>query len=57
MADVWRVLGELDESHDQHLAADGREKTPKASAARLARMVGLDRKDRAPEDWASCATC
>jgi probable H4MPT-linked C1 transfer pathway protein len=55
MADVWRVLGELDEMHDQHPAADGREKTPKASAARLARMVGLDRKDRAPEDWARLA--
>jgi probable H4MPT-linked C1 transfer pathway protein len=51
MADVWRVLGELDEAFDQHPAADGREKTAKASAARLARMVGLDRKDRAPEDW------
>ena len=55
MADVWRVLGQLDEAHDQHPAADGRDKTAKASAARLARMVGLDRKDRAPEDWVRLA--
>jgi probable H4MPT-linked C1 transfer pathway protein len=55
MADVWRVLGELDEAHDQHPTADSRDKTPKASAARLARMVGLDRRDRAPEDWVRLA--
>lgn len=55
MADVWRVLGDLDEAYDQHPTADGREKTAKASASRLARMVGLDRKDRAPEDWVRLA--
>jgi probable H4MPT-linked C1 transfer pathway protein len=41
-ADVWRLLGRLDEAHDQHPAADNGPKTPEASARRLARMVGAD---------------
>lgn len=42
MADVYRVLGELDEAADQMATADGRAKTADASRARLARMVGRD---------------
>jgi probable H4MPT-linked C1 transfer pathway protein len=41
-ADVFRILGELDESVDAQPAADGGPKTPEASARRLLRMVGED---------------
>jgi probable H4MPT-linked C1 transfer pathway protein len=51
MADVYRVLGELDENADQHSSADGREKTLAASRARLARMIGADAGDASLEDW------
>jgi len=42
MADVYRLTGELNEAHDQTETADGAEKTTKASARRLARMIGSD---------------
>lgn len=42
MADVYRVTGELNESHDQTETADGAEKTVMASARRLSRMIGCD---------------
>jgi (4-(4-[2-(gamma-L-glutamylamino)ethyl]phenoxymethyl)furan-2-yl)methanamine synthase len=42
MADVYRLTGELQEQHDQTATADGTEKTPQASARRLARMTGYD---------------
>lgn len=51
MADVYRVLEELDETADLHPSADGREKTPAASRARLARMVGADADDACAEEW------
>ncbi len=51
MADVYRVLEELDETADLHAAADGRAKTPAASRARLARMVGADADDACTEEW------
>jgi uncharacterized hydantoinase/oxoprolinase family protein len=41
-ADVYRLTGELCESHDQTPTADGAEKTIEASARRLSRMVGDD---------------
>jgi probable H4MPT-linked C1 transfer pathway protein len=41
-ADVFRILGELDEDLDLQPAADGGAKTPEASARRLLRMVGED---------------
>ncbi len=41
-ADVYRLTGELPECADQHPTADGAEKTPEASARRLARMIGRD---------------
>ncbi|TCJ11887.1 hypothetical protein EZJ19_13540 [Parasulfuritortus cantonensis] len=41
-ADVYRVLGWLPETADQHDSADGGAKTAAASGRRLARMVGLD---------------
>jgi len=42
MADVYRVTGELNESHDHTETADGAEKTIIASARRLSRMIGCD---------------
>jgi (4-(4-[2-(gamma-L-glutamylamino)ethyl]phenoxymethyl)furan-2-yl)methanamine synthase len=46
-ADVFRVLGELDEAADQHPAADNGAKDGEGSARRLLRMVGEDRADAA----------
>ncbi len=41
-ADVFRVVGKLDEASDTQPAADGGPKTPEASARRLLRMVAED---------------
>lgn len=41
-ADVYRLLGTLPVHADLLPSADGREKTPAASAVRLARMLGVD---------------
>lgn len=41
-ADVYRLLGLLDEDFDRHPAADGGPKTVAGSARRLLRMVGTD---------------
>ena len=48
MADVYRLTGDLSESHDQSDTADGAEKTPRASARRLSRMTGYDFSE---SDW------
>jgi probable H4MPT-linked C1 transfer pathway protein len=50
-ADVYRILGELQEDVDQLPTADGKDKTIAASHARLARMVGQDAEDRADTEW------
>jgi probable H4MPT-linked C1 transfer pathway protein len=47
-ADVRRVLGDLPANADLMPTADGREKTPAASRARLARMIGRE-ADEAPD--------
>lgn len=54
-ADVYRLTGELDERCDQHASADGSEKTPHASARRLARMIGRDAHERPQETWQTLA--
>lgn len=54
-ADVHRVLGQLDERCDLHPAADGGEKTPRASARRIARMVGRDLDDAPWAEWHALA--
>ena len=41
-ADLFRLLGRLDEAFDQHPAADGGPKTVEGSARRLLRVVGTD---------------
>ena len=50
-ADVYRILGLLDEAQDQLPAIDGRDKSVDASTARLARMLGRDAQDAAPWQW------
>jgi probable H4MPT-linked C1 transfer pathway protein len=55
MADVHRVLGTLPDGVDQMATADGRPKTPAASRARLARMVGRDAADADEGTWTALA--
>jgi probable H4MPT-linked C1 transfer pathway protein len=55
MADVYRVLGTLPADTDMMGTADGREKTRKASLARLARMVGADAADADDGAWTALA--
>jgi (4-(4-[2-(gamma-L-glutamylamino)ethyl]phenoxymethyl)furan-2-yl)methanamine synthase len=50
MADVYRITGELDESHDLMPAADGGAKEKLDSVRRLARMLGTDVQDGVPLD-------
>ncbi|MGA2129455.1 MAG: hydantoinase/oxoprolinase family protein [Xanthobacteraceae bacterium] len=57
MADVHRILGDLPEDADQMTTADGRDKTPAASRARLARIVGRDAADLDEVAWAALARC
>ncbi len=55
MADAARLAGHLDEADDQMPSADGRDKTPAHSRARLARMLGVDAADGTDEDWRAVA--
>lgn len=54
-ADVYRLLGELDEAADQMATADGRDKTAAASRGRLARMLGRDAGDADGAAWRALA--
>jgi len=54
-ADVYRLTGELDAAHDLHPSADNAAKDADATRQRLARMIGLDRRDAAPGDWLAFA--
>jgi len=55
MADVYRLTGDLPEDADPYPAADQRGKSPKESAARLARMLGRDASEAELADWVSLA--
>ena len=55
MADVYRLTGELNESHDQMAAADNGEKTEACSGKRLARMIGCDYQASEHEQWRQLA--
>ncbi len=55
IADAHRIMGVLDEMDDKHPSADGKEKTPEGSMARLARMVGRDAADLSPAEWRDVA--
>jgi probable H4MPT-linked C1 transfer pathway protein len=50
-ADVYRLTGELNPAHDLHPSADNAAKDLDASRQRLARMIGLDRRDGSTDDW------
>lgn len=50
MADIYRIIGELDPAFDQHPAADGRGKSKEESMRRLMRMIGLDYQPAATGD-------
>ena len=54
-ADVYRLTGELDPAHDLYPAADNGPKTPHASRARLARMIGRDARDADEPAWLAFA--
>ena len=54
-ADVYRLTGELDPAHDLHPSADNAPKDLAATRRRLARMIGLDARDAAPDDWLAFA--
>ena len=54
-ADVHRILGQLPEGADMMATADGRGKSVEASMARLARMIGRDSAEAAPEAWRQLA--
>ncbi|MCB1908626.1 MAG: H4MPT-linked C1 transfer pathway protein [Rhodocyclaceae bacterium] len=54
-ADLFRITAELAPEHDQHAAADGGAKDVAGSCRRLARMIGHDGRDAAPEHWLGLA--
>lgn len=54
-ADVYRLTGELDPAHDLYPAADNGPKTPAASRARIARMIGRDAHDADEHAWLAFA--
>lgn len=51
MADVRRILGELDDAIDLHATADGRGKSLAESVTRLARMLGREADDGTLAHW------
>lgn len=55
VADVYRLLGELDAAHDQAASADNAAKNAPATQQRLARMIGLDARDGSAEEWLAFA--
>ena len=56
MADIYRLTGELNETHDQTDTADGAEKTVLASAKRLSRMTGYDYCEKELALWQQLAS-
>jgi probable H4MPT-linked C1 transfer pathway protein len=55
MADIYRLTGQLPEHADLLPSADGAEKSPSASARRLARMLGRDAESASMAQWRRCA--
>ncbi|MER0238868.1 hydantoinase/oxoprolinase family protein [Fulvimarina sp. MAC8] len=51
MADVQRVIGNLDEDDDLHDAADNGDKNLEGSRRRIARMIGMDTADARDGAW------
>ena len=54
-ADVYRMTGELDATHDQHPSADNTAKDVPSTTQRLARMISLDARDGSAQDWLAFA--
>lgn len=54
-ADVYRLLGRLDEADDMSNTADGADKSIEASARRIARMVGRDLSEADMQSWRELA--
>lgn len=54
-ADVYRLTGDLVAEDDMADTADGKDKTVKASAQRIARMIGHDENDSTLEAWIALA--
>ena len=54
-ADIYRLTGELPEGADQLPSADNGGKTVRASARRLARMIGRDLESAPLAQWKQCA--
>jgi probable H4MPT-linked C1 transfer pathway protein len=55
MADVYRLTGELPEDADPYPTPDRRGNSSEESAARLARMLGMDASDATMPDWITLA--
>jgi probable H4MPT-linked C1 transfer pathway protein len=55
MADVYRLVGWLEDAHDMTETADGAGKSSRDSARRLARMVGRDLDDAPMSSWITLA--
>jgi (4-(4-[2-(gamma-L-glutamylamino)ethyl]phenoxymethyl)furan-2-yl)methanamine synthase len=54
-ADIYRLTGQLDPSHDQHPPADNAAKDATSTRRRLARMIGLDEHEGTPAEWLAMA--
>lgn len=54
-ADVYRLTGELDPSHDLYPSADNAPKDDLATRRRLARMIGLDEREASSGEWLAFA--
>ncbi len=50
-ADVYRLTGELNPAHDLYPSADSAAKDAPATRQRLARMIGLDQREGAADEW------
>ena len=50
-ADLFRITKQLNESIDLYPTCDGKAKTVSASQQRLARVIGMDRKDAKVDEW------
>jgi (4-(4-[2-(gamma-L-glutamylamino)ethyl]phenoxymethyl)furan-2-yl)methanamine synthase len=54
-ADVYRLTGELNPAHDLYPSADQAPKDQPATRQRLARMIGLDQREAADDEWLAFA--
>lgn len=55
MADVRRILGQLDDNVDLHATADGKGKSHRDSLVRFARLLGRDAAEAGDDEWLTAA--